>query len=257
MSSTDDPGARSSTDELFVDVIPISDRRSLILSTCGSLSNWPDSVQTESADRRAVAAHDSDRLARLGGWLFRYRTALPLPVAIAILTLRIGEAPPTPALVGGGIALTAIGEALRLWGVRHIGAISRTRSDRVGPLVDQGPFAIVRNPLYVGNVALWVGFALTARLAWLALATAVLLAAEYHAIVRWEERLLEERLGEGYREYASRVPRWMPELPGPAPNHKPAGRVARRGWRETLFSERGTLIAIACGYLLLWIKARF
>jgi len=33
--------------------------------------------------------------------------------------------------------------------------------DRLGPLVDSGPFAIVRNPLYVGNIMLWVGFALT------------------------------------------------------------------------------------------------
>ena len=90
---------------------------------------------------------------RLGGWLFRHRTSLPLPVAAAILTLRIGEAPPSPALVAAGVAVTALGEALRLWGVHHIGAISRTRSDRLGPLIDTGPFALVRNPLYVGNIA--------------------------------------------------------------------------------------------------------
>jgi hypothetical protein len=27
-------------------------------------------------------------------------------------------------------------------------------------------------------------------------------------------------------------------------------------WRDTFFSERGTLIAIAAGYILLWIKLR-
>jgi hypothetical protein len=32
------------------------------------------------------------------------------------------------------------------------------------------------------------------------------------------------------------------------------GRLSTFSWRETLFSERGTLIAIALGYLLLWIK---
>ena len=58
----------------------------------------------------------------------------------------------------------ASGELLRLWGVHHIGAISRTRSDRLGPLVDTRPFALVRNPLYLGNIALWVGFAVSARL---------------------------------------------------------------------------------------------
>jgi len=82
--------------------------------------------------------------------------------------------------------------------------------------------------------------------------------------VRWEERLLESRLGEAYRDYASRVPRWFPTL------HR-GERGGRRGkslqdltsassvvasfsWRDTLFSERGTLLAIATGYLVLWLK---
>ena len=81
-----------------------------------------------------------------------------------------------------------------------------------------------------------------------------LLAIEYHAIVRWEEQLLEARLGDDYRAYAARVPRWFPK-------RRRGERGLRRGhaafsWRETFFSERGTLIAIAAGYLLLWLKLR-
>ena len=139
---------------------------------------------------------------------------------------------------------------IRLWAVRHIGVISRTRSDRLGPLVSTGPFAIVRNPLYLGNVAVWVGFALSARLAWMAPMFVVVLGLEYHAIVRWEERLLEERQGDEYRAYAARVSRWMPSFQAPAAD-APHGSVS---WRDTLFSERGTLIAIAIGYLLLYAK---
>jgi protein-S-isoprenylcysteine O-methyltransferase Ste14 len=196
-----------------------------------------------------------DLTTRLGGWLFRHRTALPLPVALAILTLRIGEAPPSASLAAAGVGLTLAGEALRLWGVHHIGVISRTRSDRLGPLVAAGPFAYVRNPLYVGNLALWVGFALTARLVWLAPIVLVLLGAAYHAIVRWEEELLEARLGDVYRGYAARVPRWLPRS-----KDRKGGKGredSTYSWRETVFSERGTLIAIAAGYLLLWTKARF
>ena len=205
-----------------------------------------------------------DLTTRLGGWLFRHRTSLPLPVALAILTLRVGRTPPSTALSAAGVAITLAGEALRLWGVRHIGAISRTRSDRLGPLVATGPFAYARNPLYVGNIALWVGFALTARLVWLAPVILVLLGAEYHAIVRWEEQLLEARLGDAYRDYASRVPRWLPTRGGRkegTERRDSAGSavfaVSALPWRETLFSERGTLIAIAVGYLLLWTTARF
>jgi protein-S-isoprenylcysteine O-methyltransferase Ste14 len=201
-----------------------------------------------------------DTTTRLGGWLFRHRTSLPLPVALAILTLRIGQTPPSAGVMILGVAITAAGELLRLWGVHHIGAISRTRSERLGPLVASGPFAYVRNPLYVGNVALWVGFAVTARLLWLAPVIVVLLGLEYHAIVRWEERLLESRLGNAYADYAARVPRWLPASRG----DRSAGAVSAvsavsRGafsWRDTLFSERGTLIAIAIGYALVWLKLR-
>jgi protein-S-isoprenylcysteine O-methyltransferase Ste14 len=104
-----------------------------------------------------------------------------------------------------GLTLVAAGELLRLWGVRHIGVISRTRSERLGPLVGSGPFALVRNPLYLGNVALWVGFTVSAGLLWLVPVVVVFLAVVYHAIVRWEETLLEGRRGDEYREYARRV----------------------------------------------------
>ena len=219
---------------------------------------------------------ESDITTRLGGWLFRHRTALPLPVAAAILLLRAGQAPPSPGLLAAGISTTMAGELLRLWAVHYIGVISRTRSDRLGPLVASGPFAIVRNPLYVGNIAVWVGFALAARLIWLAPVILVMLGAEYHAIVRWEERLLESRLGEAYRVYAARVPRWWPTLNRRARPSTGSGRADQEplmvslsnhehsadpavepySLRQTLFSERGTLIAIAVGYLLLWLKAQ-
>ena len=196
-----------------------------------------------------------DTTTQIGGWLFRHRTSLPLPVALVILTVPSGETSPSLFLVGIGVGITVVGELIRLWGVHHIGAISRTRSDRLGPLVASGPFALLRNPLYVGNIALWVGFALAARLVWLAPVVLVLLGLEYHAIVRWEESLLESRLGQAYRDYAARVPRWIPSF-------SRGDRGLRRltdgfSWRATLFSERGTFVAMALGYVLLWLKARF
>jgi protein-S-isoprenylcysteine O-methyltransferase Ste14 len=203
---------------------------------------------------------------KLGEWLFRHRTALPLPIAGAILGLRVGEAAPYAILIAAGVAVTVAGELIRLWGVRHIGAISRTRSDRLGPLVATGPFALIRNPLYVGNILIWVGFALSARLVWLAPLIVLLLGAEYHAIVRWEESLLVSRLGEAYREYAARVPRWLPTFDRRERNARgeqdfPASSASSAisgfSWTDTLFSERGTFVAMAVGYLLLWIKARF
>jgi len=209
---------------------------------------------------------------KLGGWLFRHRTAIPIPLAIALLLIPVCEAPFSWTLALGGVMLTLGGEALRLASVHRIGVISRTRSDRLGPLVTTGPFAYTRNPLYIGNVFIWMGFALTAELPSLAVIFGILLWVEYHAIVKWEENLLESRHGVDYNAYRARVARWVPRLGArhsvaedprqPVPGTDFQVRVAGTdsagfSWRETLFSERGTLIAIAVGYVLLWTKARF
>lgn len=191
-------------------------------------------------------------LVRLGGWLFRQRTWLPLPLAAALIFIPPAEPGPAAPFWVAGLTLVLAGESLRLWSVHHIGAISRTRSDRLGPLISTGPFALVRNPLYLGNIALWAGFAVTAHLLWLAPLVIVLLAGEYHAIVRWEEELLAARLGDSYRNYVRRVPRWLPSWTGPAVSASAATVL----WRQTLFSERGTLIAIAAGIALLLLKRR-
>jgi protein-S-isoprenylcysteine O-methyltransferase Ste14 len=195
---------------------------------------------------------DPGLIVRLGGWLFRQRSWLPLPLVFALVLV-----PPDPSVPRTvrwlGAAVTAGGELLRLWGVRHIGVISRTRSDRLGPLIDTGPFAYVRNPLYIGNISLWIGFSLTAALPWVAVAILLLLAAEYHAVVRWEEYLLEARRGASYRDYVARIPRWLPRLRRAAAAPPGGGGFS---WADTIFSERGTLIAIAVGYVLLFMKER-
>jgi protein-S-isoprenylcysteine O-methyltransferase Ste14 len=195
---------------------------------------------------------------RLGGWLFPRRTWIPHPLILALLII-----PPQPLAawwVAAGAAVVLAGEWLRIAGVRHIGVISRTRSDRLGPLVDSGPFAWVRNPLYLGNIGLWVGFAFMARLPWLALVFLALLLLEYHAIVNWEERLLASRIGDAYVQYMTRVPRWIPKPPAAQGSGLSAQGFGRKAqgftWGETLFSERGTLIAIAAGCLLLWLRDR-
>ena len=97
------------------------------------------------------------------------------------------------------------------------------------------------------------------RLVWLAPVIVMLLGLEYHAIVRWEEQLLESRRGDEYRDYTSRVPRWTPRLfnrrerrEENLPDISAVSAVSAvdtggQTWNATLFSERGTLLAIAAG----------
>ncbi len=208
---------------------------------------------SSSTSQSQAAQQLPDLVTRVGGWLFRKRTSIPLPIVAALLLI-----PPTAAgaradwLPLAGVPVVLLGEWIRMWGVHHIGSVSRTRTERLGPLIDHGPFAMVRNPLYIGNILLWLGFSISARLLWLAPIVFVLLMIEYHAIVRWEERLLESRMGDSYRHYLTRVPRWLPNLAG----RSTSGHDAAFSWTQTIYSERGTLIAIAAGYALLALKAR-
>jgi len=96
-----------------------------------------------------------------------------------------------------GLALIALGEAVRLWAASHIGLISRTREAGVGVLVTSGPYRFVRNPLYVGNTLMAAGFGALSHPA-LALAWALLTAVFYVPIVRWENAQLRAAHGDAW-----------------------------------------------------------
>ena len=76
-------------------------------------------------------------------------------------------------------------------------------------MIEEGPYRLSRNPLYVGLLALYLGLALLARTFWglVLLPVAVLLVLR-GAIVP-EERFLHERFGATYDDYRRRVRRWL------------------------------------------------
>jgi protein-S-isoprenylcysteine O-methyltransferase Ste14 len=76
-------------------------------------------------------------------------------------------------------------------------------------LLESGPFARSRNPLYVGLLALSAGLSLLAGSLWALVALPV----EW-ALLRWgavlpEERYLAEKFGTAYADYTARVRRWL------------------------------------------------
>jgi protein-S-isoprenylcysteine O-methyltransferase Ste14 len=189
------------------------------------------------------------RLAPAGAWAFRHRSWLPVPLALILVFVRVGEWEAN-APVAGGVLLVIAGLALRLWAVRHIGVISRTRANRHGALLMTGPYGIVRNPLYCANWLLWTGFTLDSELIWMLPAAWLLFGLQYSAIVAWEETLMHEQFGSAYESYVKAVPRWIPTwrtLAG-ASSHPVFA------WRSVFFSERGTLIAAGCMTLALVLK---
>ena len=187
-----------------------------------------------------------------GAWLFRYRSFLPVPLALMLLLIRSGEVDGR-ILTAAGALIVVAGQSLRLWAVRHIGTISRTRTTRYGPLMTAGPYAIVRNPLYVGNWLLWTGFAVWSRLLWMLPIAWIVFFVQYRAIANWEAAFIRSKYLTAYDEYAGQVRAWMPRWP---PRAALLAVTPLHPWRDVFFSERGTLLAVALMSLLLTIKQR-
>ena len=80
-----------------------------------------------------------------------------------------------------------------------------------GELAGQGPYSVVRNPLYIGNFLGVIGFGFAVEQPLLALALGGAFALFYPSVVRQEEANLGRIFGERYREYCARVPRWLPD----------------------------------------------
>jgi len=185
-----------------------------------------------------------------GAWLFRYRSFLPVPLALILLFIRTGQTDGT-VVVFAGVLLVLAGQLFRLWAVRHIGTISRTRTTRYGPLMTAGPYAVVRNPLYVGNWLLWTGFAVWSRLLWMVPVAWLVFFFQYRAIARWEASFIRSKYTSAYDEYARQVRAWVPRWP-PGSALKPL--LPLHPWSEVFFSERGTLLAVAVVGTLLTVK---
>jgi protein-S-isoprenylcysteine O-methyltransferase Ste14 len=76
-------------------------------------------------------------------------------------------------------------------------------------LVIAGPYRLTRNPIYLGFLCIYIAAALWFSVVWaLALVPLVVLAVQRLAIVK-EERYLEQKFGDTYRQYRAHVRRWI------------------------------------------------
>ena len=179
--------------------------------------------------------------------LFTYRSYTPIPFMIVM----IYWAHPTTASLFGGFLLALCGEAMRFWGVSIAGSETRTTGAVGGSrLIVAGPFAYVRNPLYLGNIMLYcgVGIMANALVPWLLIIAGTYFIFQYRMIVSSEEDYLIKTFGDEYAEYMKNVPRFVPRLvPWISEHQKEQTADFRRGAR----SERRTLQAFVVITLVL------
>jgi len=183
----------------------------------------------------------------VGETLFQLRDYTPIPLLFVLFFF----ASPNVISVTIGLLILVFGEIFRIYSVAFIGTVSRTRSSSTGSrLITTGPFAYVRNPLYVGNFFITAGIAVYSGHTWIIITTIAAFAIQYFFIVEYEESILREKFGAEYDSYCKTVPAWfakrrpkLSEIEWPSPE----------GIVESLKSEKRTLSAILAILVLLLI----
>jgi protein-S-isoprenylcysteine O-methyltransferase Ste14 len=127
---------------------------------------------------------------------FFWALLMPPPAVFSSFLLETLE------LLGFGLlALAAFG---RLWCLSYIAGAKNE------VLVTQGPYSVVRNPLYLFNFVGAVGFGLAIENPLLALLLAAGFATFYPGVVEREESTLARAFPEEYARYRACTPRWLP-----------------------------------------------
>ena len=164
-----------------------------------------------------------------------------IPIFIGALLL-VFFARPNPTGIVVGIALIAFGEIIRVWAAGHL--------EKNETLTVSGPYAYVKNPLYVGTILITGGFCILADNVYLL--AAAMLAFCFHYIPYKkgvEGDRLKKIFGKPYEDYDQNVPDYLPRWTPYS--------VQKVPWRFKLFienSEGGILLLDVIGILVILSK---
>ena len=174
---------------------------------------------------------------------FQLRGGIWTLLFFAILYL----AHPTKLSVAGGAPFVVLGQALRFWAA---GCIGRYRGESVSAtaLTTWGPYAFVRNPLYIGNAFIGFGWSLMADPLAIAVFVITFVLLYTVLIVPHEESFLMKKFGVEYSRYRKMTGSFFP-------TGWPVGRIDGPFDRKVLWkSESHSLLTTVVGSLLIIAK---
>jgi protein-S-isoprenylcysteine O-methyltransferase Ste14 len=165
--------------------------------------------------------------------------SLLVPMVIVIFSR------PTIPLLLAGAALALVGEAIRIWAAGCI--------DKNAALACKGPFAYVRNPLYLGSLFIAAGYCVMSGLWWAYVVMALLYWVFYVGTIEAEEEHLRSVLGEPYLAYCQVVPRLVPRATPLRNTDGPAfswARVRNNREQQSIYGVTFFLVAftLVCMY---------
>lgn len=152
-------------------------------------------------------------LVKLGNWLFHYRNIL-FPIFYAALFI-----PSTPilpssyALTIGGIII-GLGVLIRCITIGFVYIVrgGKDRTIYANNLVTEGIYMICRNPMYLGNIMLILGFGIFSNSLIFLTVFFPLFLIIYWAIIEAEENFLFKKFGDDYEEYLEKTNALIPNL---------------------------------------------
>ena len=163
---------------------------------------------------------------------FRWPLAILFSIAIALLM--------KPQFFWIGLLLSMIGEILQVWCFASL--------HKKKELANNGPYAIVRNPMYLGRYLLILGAIVITGRPFLIITFTVVYYFYMVNRVKREEKILEEIFKADYRIYCQQVPRF-------SPLRRNLKKTKLRFFKWELFFENNAhlnLLAVSVGYLALY-----
>jgi protein-S-isoprenylcysteine O-methyltransferase Ste14 len=133
-----------------------------------------------------------------------------------------------------GLPVAILGLLLRAWAGGHLAKDQQ--------LATSGPYAYIRNPLYIGTLTVAGGLVIASRNIWLALLFAAAFLLVYLPAVELEEQHLRE-IFPNYGEYAARVSRFFPLSRYPSGSRRFSPALYRKN--EEYKAALGFLVASA------------
>jgi len=100
-----------------------------------------------------------------------------------------------------GLPLVIVGQAIRIWSSGYL--------NKMDELITAGPFAIGRNPLYIGSFFISLGYFVMCNQPVIWVLGPVLFWVFHCGAIIYEEQMLLDKFGDSFRKYCKSVPRWI------------------------------------------------
>lgn len=190
-----------------------------------------------------------------GKFFFKYRSYTPLP----FLLIMILYSNPNIYSILVGLVFVVIGEFIRIWANSWAGSETRTTGGVGGTfLIVSGPYAYVRNPLYIGNLIIYFGLGIIsyAIFPYLQILALIYFLFQYYHIVKEEEKFLAEKFGDQYKDYCDNVNRFLPKF---KKYKNPSIEQPEFEWKKGIKSETRSIqasLSVIVILLLIWIIRR-